>query len=148
MKKMFLVLGLLLVSSQSFATGGLSCRGENTKVKLNIDATTGGRLGTDILNLTGKVEYKESTLAQDMRVMEFDETNVVGSWLIDNEVKLGLVADDAVEHFGVELKIILNGKTSKKGITKATAKIEKSINTVNGDSTQRNNSVKVVCTQE
>jgi hypothetical protein len=128
MKSSLLVLSLL-VGTNAFATGGISCSGENKDVKFEFSATTGIGFGNPIVEAAGKVEYKDvSAPGFDINSVGFDKSNVVNYWGMDLEqtsVAFSVADGEATNHGVVRgvLKVQASGDGALTGVLELTKKI-------------------------
>ena len=139
---MFLALAVLLMSSQSFATGGTHCEGENDDVKVFIGTVT-SRSDGSLVQLNASVEFKK-TLAQDVRGTDFDKSSLTKYKKTSRGTKLSVSYTEVADPFAATVSMELKTKADSD-VSEGTVKIKKIINTVSGKHVKANYAVKVIC---
>jgi hypothetical protein len=87
----FLVLLAALTSVQpAAASGGLWCQLEDQQVRISIDSGVTHGMGGPVFNFRGKLEILAKSVAEELRVIEFDRDTLTQYWLDGHELKLHL----------------------------------------------------------
>lgn len=79
-----------LAASPSFASGGLSCTGDDDKVKFQIESGVTSGMGGPVFNFRGTVEILDTSVAEDLRRLEFAREHLPQYWLDNKRLSLHL----------------------------------------------------------
>ena len=142
---------VIILSLNSFATGGFNCDGENEKIKFHFAATTGSMFGAPIVEAQGPLEYKKALLAQDIKQAKYDKTSVTNYWSESTgETKVRLYYDGGTDDFFGEVDATLIFRPIDKDSEKliGTLQITKIVNTVYKESSKISHQLNVTCTAE
>lgn len=101
-----------LAVTPAFASGGLSCEGDDANAKFLVESGVTTGMGGPVFNFRGELEILNSGVAEDLRRTAFEPQNLPQYWLDGKELRLLVYRERPNEkpHGYVELTILTTNK--------------------------------------
>jgi len=105
----------LLATGSAFASGGISCMGDDDKAKFEIGGGVTHGMGGPLFNFEGNIEILDKSVADDLRKISVTREHVAQYWLDDRDLRLVIYRERAEgDHGYVELTI--RTQVSEEGV--------------------------------
>jgi hypothetical protein len=99
--------GLLLACGSASASGGLDCGADDAKASISLHGGVTRGMGGPLFQFEGRLEIKDMSIAEDLRLTTFAKAHVAQYWLDADELRIRLYREREGEaaHGSVELVI-------------------------------------------
>lgn len=107
---------LLSMTGGADATGGLSCDAEDRSMSFGAEFTVSRSLSSRLVGFEAQLEVRLDHAPDDMKLLRFDEADLVHHWLHDRDIKLKFLREREREPYGyVELVIDIGNERAGRG---------------------------------
>ena len=115
MRIVFAGLFSLLLTGSAFASGGISCMGDDEKAKFEVGGGVTHGMGGPLFNFEGTIEILDKSVADDLRKISVTREHVAQYWLDGQDLRLVIYRERAEgDHGYVELTI--RTQVSEEGV--------------------------------
>lgn len=117
MRFLSIVLVSGMMTSGAWASGGMSCSGEDGSATVEINAGITRGLGSPVFSLTGSAEIKTTDVPADLRSTSFEKEHLAQYWLDGEDFRMLLYRERPAEkeHGYVELELRAKAVSDEEG---------------------------------
>jgi len=115
-RELFLLLGILAISSNAHASGGFGCDADDKNVSFLFESGVTRGMGSPVFNFRGAVEIKAKEVAADLRNVEFDGAHLAQYWSEDGQLNLVIYREREGDKPHGYVQVVIRTKGDEEGM--------------------------------